>query len=253
MGERTEYAPGTPSWTDVTAPDIDAAARFYGAVMGWEAQEAGPPEETAGYRLFTVGGRRVAGIGPVQGDGPPMWTTYITVDDADATAGKVAELGGQVLLEPMDVMDQGRMAVFMDPIGTVFAVWEPGATIGAELVNEPGAMCWNEVDAPNADEVIPFYTALFGWEAEATEMGGMPYTLFKLGGRNVGGATKAEGPPNWGVSFNVTDTDATVEAAKEHGGRVLLDATDIPIGRFAVLADPHGAVFGVIKLDQPDP
>ena len=253
MGERTEYAPGTPSWVDVISPDVEASKRFYGEVMGWDAVDAAPGEDAGGYVMFMLNGKRVAGLGPAPDGAPPMWTPYMTVDDVDAAAAKVAELGGRTLMPPMDVLDSGRMAVFQDPIGAVFAVWQPRNHIGAELVNDPGSFCWSEIDAPDPAPVLPFYTELFGWEAEPSEMGGIEYTLLKLDGRNIGGASKAEGPPRWGVSFAVEDPDAATAKASELGGTVLMEPQDMPIGRFAVLADPFGAFFGIIRLDEPDP
>lgn len=115
-----EYAPGTPSWVDLSSPDPDASAAFYGELMGWKATEPGPAEETGGYRMFQQDGQNVGGLmGHMQEGQPTAWATYVSVTDADETADKVKAAGGSVVVEPMDVMDIGRMAFFADPTGAV--------------------------------------------------------------------------------------------------------------------------------------
>jgi hypothetical protein len=248
------YEHGVPSWVDIGSPDPQAAASFYGALFGWESQE-GPPE-AGGYRLCEIGGIPVAGIGPAQSPGPPYWATYVNVDDADAIAALVAANGGQVLVPPMDVLDVGRMAVFMDPVGAVFSVWQPGSHPGAGLVNEPGTLSWNELITTDLDASAAFYGALFGWETDTRGEGPGAYTEWQLGGRSVAGMMAkppmmpAEAPPMWGVYFAVADTDAAVARIVELGGSVMVAPTDIEPGRFAVVADPHGAVFNVIALSE---
>ena len=146
-----DYAPGTPSWIELSSPDTDAAAQFYGELMGWSATEPGS-EETGGYRMFQLHDKNIAGLmGHMQEGQPTAWATYVSVADADETAGKVRAAGGSVVLEPMDVMDIGRMALFADPTGAVFGVWQPKSFTGADLVNEPGSLCWNEVLTRDAD------------------------------------------------------------------------------------------------------
>src|SRR3954470_3527687 len=134
---------GTPIWVDLGTPDVDAAVDFYGGLFGWQADEAGDPAETGGYRMFRNADRAVAGVGPLQSDQqPPLWTTYIATEDADETARKVQGAGGTVLMPPFDVLDAGRMAIFADPAGAVFGVWQPGQHTGAELFNEPVSLTW---------------------------------------------------------------------------------------------------------------
>jgi predicted enzyme related to lactoylglutathione lyase len=252
MPERTEYAPGTPSWIDI-GTDVEAAKRFYTGLFGWDAQDAGPVEETGGYGFFLKNGKMVAGYGPQQSPGPPFWSTYVSVSDADETAGKVKAYGGQVLMDPMDVMAAGRMAVFQDPTGAFFSVWQPGEHKGAQLVNEPGTLSWNELNTRDVDAAKRFYSAVFGWNCETMEMGPITYTEIKLDGSPTAGMTDMrnvpdEVPPHWLVYFAVDDTDATVKKAQELGGSVLVPPMDIPPGRFAVVADDNGAHFAVIKM-----
>jgi predicted enzyme related to lactoylglutathione lyase len=257
MPVKTEYKPGTPSWVDLGSTDIDASGSFYGKLFGWEEVSPGPPEQTGGYRMFTLGGKTVAGVGPLQAEGqPPAWTTYVTVKDADQTAKTVRENGGNVLMEPMDVMDVGRMAVFADPEGAVISVWQPRAHKGAELVNEPGAFTWNELNTRDAEAAKRFYQSVFGWQGETYEPNPIPYTEWKLDGNSVGGMIQmteewpAEVPPHWLVYFSVANCDETVEKAKGLGASVLVEPRDIQPGRFAVLTDPQGAAFAVFQVSE---
>jgi len=256
MTERSGYEPGTPSWVDLSTPDPDAAKRFYGALFGWEAEEAGPVEETGGYSMFRLRGRQVAGVGPIMDPSQPaVWSTYIATDDADATVARAQEAGGQAIVEPMDVMDAGRMAVLAHPAAGIVGVWQAGRHTGAELVNEPGALTWNQLHTRDQDGAAAFYEAVFGWRRG--DFGGMP--MFELGDRGI--ASMADMPPGtpdqvpafWMAIFAVQDTDATVAQAGELGGQALGPPFDIPdVGRFAVLADPHGVAFGVLTA-PPQP
>ena len=251
--EIDRYDPGVPSWVDVGSPNPQGAADFYGALFGWEAPE-GPPE-SGGYRVAMVGDRAVAGIGQQQNPGPPVWATYIAVEKADDAAAKVTAAGGQTLLPPMDVLDVGRMAVFTDPVGAVFSVWQAGTHPGAELVNEPGTWSWSELLTTDLEASKAFYGAVFGWTANAQGAGPMgEYTEWQVGGRSVAGMMQkppmlpAEVPPFWAVYFAVADADAAVARITELGGSVMLPPTDIEPGRFAAVADPFGAAFNVIAL-----
>lgn len=248
--ERDSYAPGTPSWVDLGAPDIDGAAAFYGGLFGWEATETGPVEETGGYRMFELRGRPVAGLGPQQAPGPPYWTTYVTVADADATTALAKEAGGMVFVEPMDVLDVGRMAIFADPTGAVIAVWQPGTHPGAGIVNEPNSLCWNELSTRDVPAATAFYTKVFGWGVKTNE----GYSEWQVGGESVGGMLEtpemvpAEVPAHWLVYFAVDDLDASVAKAVELGGTHVFGPMDTPAGAFSSLLDPYGAMFAVIKL-----
>jgi uncharacterized protein len=249
-----DYAPGTPSWVDLGSPDVDASISFYGSLFGWTASEPGPPE-AGGYRFFLQDGQMVGGIGPLMMEGqPPAWLNYVSVADADETARKARDAGGTVFVEPTDVMDVGRFSVLADPTGAALGLWQPRRHTGAELVNEPVSLTWNELETRDPEAAKPFYDALFGWEAETTEMGGGEYTTWRLDGQPVGGMADITGrvpdavPAHWLAYFAVADTDATAARAQELGGDVNVPPMDIPAGRFAVLGDPHGAVFGVVRM-----
>lgn len=254
-----EYAPGTPSWIELSTPDPDAAAAWYRDVLGWSATDA-DGDEFGGYRMFQQDGRNVAGLmGHMQEGQPTAWSTYVSVADAEETARKVRAAGGSVIVPPMDVRDLGRMAFFADATGAAFGVWQPGTFGGADIVNEPVSMVWNEVLTTDPERETGFYAEVFGWEAGRPSFEDAPedYTVWELGGRGIGGMMQMrEGmfppgtPPHWSVCFAVADADATVARAREHGGEGAAEPMDMPIGRFAALIDPQGASFAIM---QPAP
>jgi len=258
MSERTSYEPGTPCWIDLGTPDQDAAGEFYGSLFGWQLHEDENAEQTGGYRTAQLGGKAIGGVMKLMQEGqPPAWLTYIAVEDAEATAAKAVEVGATVLAGPMAVLDYGTMAVLSDPSGAVFGLWQAGVHIGADLVNEPGAMSWNELNTRDPDGAKSFYGALFGWGFEDNEFEGGTYTTLKVGDRPVGGMLDmnsreipAEVPSHWQVYFAVEDADATVEKAKAGGGSVMFGPIDIEAGRFAILTDPFGASFAAIALSE---
>ena len=257
MPERDSYPPGTPSWVEVGTSDIDGAVTFYEGLFGWNVAESQP--DTGGYRLAMLRDRPVAGISPLMSEGQPVaWSTYVATDDADGSAEKAKANGGQVLAGPMDVMELGRMVFFMDPAGAALGAWQANQFAGAGLVNEPGSFTWNELATRDIDASHAFYSAVLPWTYEEQDFGGMKYTLWKVGDQMVAGGMPmgdefpAEVPSYWAVYFAVDDTDATAQRATELGGTVIRQPSDIPdVGRFAVLADPQGAVFSILKASQP--
>jgi uncharacterized protein len=255
MSERTSYAAGTPCWIDLGTPDQDGAAYFYGALFGWSVEEDENAEQTGGYRVARLKDKAVGGVMKLMEEGqPPAWASYVSVEDADATVAKAREAGGSVMVEPMDVLDYGRMAFVVDPTGAAIGLWQPGVNIGAGLVNEPGALVWNELNTRDTAAAREFYAAVFGWAYADMEMDdGGTYTGLKLGEDTVGGMLDVTGrvpdevPAHWLVYFAVDDVDATVAKLQELGGSVSFGPVDIVAGRMAVAADPFGAVFAVIK------
>lgn len=255
MPERTSYEPGTPSWVDLATSDLDAAKRFYGELFGWEAQDTGSPEETGGYAFFMLGGRSVAGVMPIMDEGQPTaWSTYVSTDDADAVAARAQEAGATVLAGPMDVMEAGRMAFFFHPAAGHIGVWQPGRHPGAGVVNDPGTLTWNELHTRDLDGARAFGEAAFGWTGEQQDFGGMPYIVVHVGDAPVGGMTVMppgmpdEVPPFWLTYFAVDDCDASVARVQELGGSLTMEPMEAPeVGRFAVVADPQGAQFAVIR------
>jgi predicted enzyme related to lactoylglutathione lyase len=257
MPERDGYAAGTPSWVDLTTPDVDGAKAFYTELFGWTVEDAGDPEQTGGYAMFHDNGRRVAGVGPVMGEGQPTyWSTYFATDDVDALSARVKHAGGNVLVEPMDVMDAGRMAIYAHPSAGMFGAWQAGSHTGAQLVNEPVSLAWNSLMTRDPDAATSFLEAIFvGMRAESQNFGGGPYTIRMVGESGIAGVTPMppgvpdEAPAFWNVSFAVADADATVARAEELGGSVIMPAMDMEgVGRVAGLADPYGAAFSIAKV-----
>ena len=215
-----------------------------------------------GYTVFSLGGAAVAGLGPLFGDMPPCWNTYVTVADVDEAVAAAAAAGGRVLMEGMDVLDAGRMAGIMDPGGAPLSLWQPESRIGAEVRMEPNTMCWVELNTRDPDTAVAFFGTVFGWEAQ--QVGGpvgdgdpgFDYRMLQLGETAVGGIITmddhwpAEMPPHWMVYFAVQDCDAASARVTELGGDICVPPTDIPPGRFAVVNDPHGAVFTIIALGE---
>lgn len=260
MPERTSYTEGTPSWTDHSSTDTAKAKAFYGALFGWDFVDDTDEDGQVVYHTASQGGKAVAGLmakppEQVELGIPNMWQTYISVDDLDATVAKVEPAGGQVMAKPMAVMDAGRMAVVVEPTGSVFMLWEAKDHIGAELVNEPNSMTWNELVTPDVPKAAEFLGAVLGITTAEMDMGPMgTYTILKVGDRDVGGAMNPPMPgmpPFWGVHFAVADCDATVAKAKELGGGVVMEPMDGPPGRMAVVTDDQGAAFGVVALANP--
>ena len=249
MPEMSSYAPGTPCWVEFPLTASPASAAFYCTLFGWEAMEM---PDAGGYTMLFQDGKTVAAVGMNQGDSPSVWSTYIATADADETATKITAAGGSLMVDVMDVMDAGRMAFGVDPQGVPFGIWQPGTHTGAQLVNEPVGYTWAELNTTDADAAQEFYSSVFGWEPEALGGGeGFHYAMQKVDGRVVGGIMAMEGmPPAWGTYFAVEDTDATVARAEELGGSVVRPAGDTGFGRIALLADPEGAVFAVIKLSS---
>ncbi|HCA86633.1 MAG TPA: hydroxylase [Streptomyces sp.] len=254
----TDYVPGSPIWIDLEARDIDAAARFYGAVFGWEFESAGP--DAGGYGFLKLGERTVAAIGPLTEEGAnPSWTVYFHSPDADATARAVEQAGGKVLFAPMDVFNLGRMAQFADPTGAQFAIWQPGENKGLDVVSDSNALCWTELYTTDAASAKTFYRTVFDWGLEDAPMPGVTYTIASPagGGPDAGHGGIMELQPqnleagtisNWHPHFATEDCDATVAAAAEHGATVIMPPEDAPgVGRLAMLVDPFGALFALLK------
>jgi predicted enzyme related to lactoylglutathione lyase len=255
MADTATVAIGEPGWIDLGSPDPAASRSFYAELFGWTADVV-PDPQAGGYAMFKLGDKEVAGVGPLMSEQqPPAWMVYVLVEDAAVIAGKVKEAGGAVIAEPFDVMGAGTMGIISDPSGAVIGLWQPGTHHGFELKAVPGSYSWVELNSRDLPAGKQFYRSVFGWSAE--EAPGMEYTQFKLGddliagGMAAGPDTPANAPANWLVYFAVADTDATVAKLTELGGGVFHSPEDIPgVGRFAVVHDPQGAVFGLLQNTQ---
>lgn len=259
MTEVASFPPGTPCWCDLSTTDLAGALAFYADLFGWDAGETGGPE-TGGYTMFSLRGFPVAAAAPQMAQQaeqgiPPAWTTYISVTDVDALAASIEPLGGTLLAPPFDVLESGRMCVLTDPSGAPVALWEARDHAGAGVVNEAGAMCWNELVTRDPEAAQTFFEELLGWEVDRKGDGPADYREFRRDGEtNVAGCMPMVGemwpawlPAHWMVYFVVDDADAVASRTVELGGTVSVPPTDIEPGRFAVLGDPQGAMFAVLR------
>jgi predicted enzyme related to lactoylglutathione lyase len=254
MPKRDSYKPGTPCWTDLQTTDVEAAKAFYGELFGWTFDDM-PTPMGASYSLALIGAETVAAIAPqspmvVENNIPPIWSTYIAVDDADKAVAAAAEHGGTILMAADDIPGSGRMAFVADPSGAAVGLWQAGGRIGATLVNEANTLTWNELVTTDAAAALPFYKAVANIDAVPTDMGGMEYTMLKVDGADVGGslAPQMAGVPNhWHTWFAVADANAVAATAKRAGGTLLVEATAMPIGTMATIRDPQGAVFSILQ------
>ncbi|GAA2533153.1 MULTISPECIES: VOC family protein [Streptomyces] len=244
---------GTPCWADAMFSDVEGAKRFYGDVLGWTFSEA--PTEFGDYTEVYAGGKAVAAVvPPMPGqEGPSQWCLYFATEDAAATAARIRDGGGELLMEPMQVGDFGTMCLARDPGGVVFGLWQAGTHEGFEVAAVPGAYCWAEVFTREPEKSDAFFPAVFSYRSK--RLAGEPdYRIYDLGERSVLGRTRMtddfppEAPPYIDVYFTVADCDEAVTRATERGGVLRSGPVDSPFGRYAALGDPQGANFSVIDL-----
>lgn len=276
MPERDAYPAGVPCWVETAQPDPKAAAAFYRGLFGWELEDAMPPGSGGTYLMARLRGGDVAAVSSQRPGAPPqaVWNTYVAVDSADEAAVRARDAGGSVVTEPFDIMDAGRMAVLADPEGAVFMVWQARGHMGARVVNEHGAINFNNLNTRDVDAARRFYSAVFGWDTFSLP-GGQAWTLpgygdyleqltpgirkmaadFGVPGfENVVAAINPisagdpDTPAHWGVTFGADDTVAAAQKATELGGAVVAPPVDAPFARVAVLRDPQGAVFTVSQF-----
>jgi predicted enzyme related to lactoylglutathione lyase len=250
-----KWQAGTPCWIDVSVPDQERARAFYGELFGWE-YDVRPPQ--LDHATATIRGRDVAGIGGTpDADAAAGWLTYLASDDAHATAAAITAAGGSLVSEPATVPGSGTVLVAVDPAGATFGVWQADARIGSAVVNEPGALVWNENLSRDWTAARAFYAEVFGLRAEPLPDGEhVPYQTLHLGGPPVGGIGELahdvpqDGPSHWLAYLATLDTDASVQRAVELGATVVHQAMDTPYGRMAVLDGPQGERFAVMSVPE---
>jgi predicted enzyme related to lactoylglutathione lyase len=242
-----------PAWVDLGTKDPAAARDFYTKVFGWDIQ-VNPDPQYGGYGLAKVAGQDVAGIGGTQSpEQPSAWAAYIGTDDIEKLGNRVEAAGGKVVAPAFDVGDQGKMAVYQDPIGAFISAWQPTRMGGFQTQGANG-FGWAELNARGLDKALPFYQEVFGWTAKKSEAGGQAYTEFLVDGDSIAGAQEmgpmvpAEMPSYWMVYFDVEDVDRTFKKAIDAGAREMMAPQDFPGGRFAIVGDPQGAFFGLMQL-----
>jgi predicted enzyme related to lactoylglutathione lyase len=260
MPEFTKHEPGTFSWTDLSTSDLDAAINLYTGLFGWEVDKQEIPAEAGGgvYAMFRKNGKDVAAASALREDQasqgiPPHWNVYVTVEDAEQAAKQCEAAGGSIVAPAFDVMDAGRMAVVSDPTGAIFNVWEAKTNIGAQLLQDEGALSWCELTTNDPEKAARFYTEVFGYTSEGWGPDGS-YTLLKRGDTMMAGIMKPQQEgwrPFWGIYFSTPDVDGVADKVKAAGGQILMEPTDGEgVGRFSIVADPQGAAFGVVNPPQ---
>jgi predicted enzyme related to lactoylglutathione lyase len=250
VGERTSYAPGGFCWVELTTPGQAGAKDFYGSLFGWAHEDIPMGEDGSVYSMMKLDGKTVSAISAQSRDQagtPAVWNTYVSVTDADGVAEHAALHGAEIVAPPFDVFDAGRMAIVKDPHGAFFRLWQPNQTAGVELVNTPGAWCWNELQSPDLDGSKAFYGELLGWELAPFEGSPTPYLIISNEGRGQGGiAPLQEGsPPAWLVYFAVADIEDSLAQVGEFGGAAITGTIDIGIAKIAIVSDPQGGVFAL--------
>ncbi|MFE6224665.1 VOC family protein [Streptomyces sp. NPDC057854] len=253
MTEAARRSPGTPCWVSLMVHGIEATQEFYRSLFGWEFVPG--PQQLGPYVRALLGGREVAGIGQL----PPdrhldiAWTTYLATDDADETAETIRCCGGTVAVGPLDAGEAGRMVICADPAGAVFGVWQAEAHHGTALAGPPGTPVWNELLTYETTTVAKFYRTVFGYEVEPLVSADFDYATLHVEGRpiaslhGVGEALPRDRGPHWMTYFEVADTDAAAGLVVRLGGQVLRPPRDGTAGRLALVADPEGAVFTLVR------
>jgi predicted enzyme related to lactoylglutathione lyase len=244
--------PGTPTWTDLMTPDIEAARRFYQAVFGWEYDIGNP--EFGGYTTARVGNRMTVGLMQEQAGAPPMpsaWGLYFASANIEADVARAVELGATVLYPVMAVGDFGSMATCTDPTGATFSLWQAGQHVGWQVTNEPGATAWHELYSPDAKRARDFYSSLLAASADPMP-GGQEYYVLKHGDDMLCGIMQIDPawgnmPAQWVSYFAVANADETVATVVQQGGQVMGPIDDSPFGRIAALRDPFGAIFKIVQ------
>lgn len=254
-----QYPDGYFCWVDLATTDAEGAKAFYAGLFGWDYEDAPMPGTDSVYSMAHFAGNLIAGLGPqppdMQEQGvPPMWSSYVKHDNVDAIAAKVTEAGGTIMMPPMDIMESGRMLMAVDPTGAAFGVWQPNQHKGANLVNQPNTVIWNELQTYDIEKAKAFYTSVFGWGLHVDESG---YVTFQVDGRTQAGMMKiqeewGETPPNWSIYFMVEDVHAATEKVKALGGKLSGPPMRIgEMGELAVAQDPQGGYFTIMQFDQP--
>ena len=264
MGERTSHSPGTFSWVDLATTDLDGATAFYEGLLGWDHDD-NPIGDGQVYRMFRLGGKHVAAAAQQRDEErshgiPPHWNNYVTVASVDDTAARVNQFGGNLMMDPFDVFDAGRMTVLSDPTGAILSLWEPRQHIGAQLVNDPGALTWNELSTSDVGQAQSFYSGLLGWSFEDLAGAEMPYTTIRNGDRMNGGIRPLSAeeqqhgvPSNWIPYFVSADLEASAAKIVDLDGDVMVGPMAIlESSRIAVARDPQGAVFALFEGETED-
>ena len=258
MPEFTAHQPGTFCWADLASPDSDASKNFYGQLMGWTFWD-NQVDQGPLYTLCRSDGKNVCGLFEMDqekhdGGLPPKWACYLSAANLEVALAAATSAGASVVVEPVDVGDEGRFAYITDPNGAGVGLWQPGQHIGAQVMYESGAVGWNELNPKDLSGAVQFYGEVFGWDShEVPGPGGTAYIGFEFQGQAVGGMMTVppewgEVPPGWSVYFRVENFALAVQKAQELGAAVVVPPTQFGAISFAFLQDPQRAFFGVAEV-----
>jgi predicted enzyme related to lactoylglutathione lyase len=247
---------GQFAWYDLVTPDVAAAKKFYPSVTGWGTM----PWADGAYTMWAANQQPLGGIAPISAEQTaqgiaPHWLAYVAVGDVDASARTATALGGEVMLAPEDIPDVGRYAIIRDPQGGMLAIFtsKNNADGGWDGTPRPGHFSWHELMTTDIDGALRFYKGMFGWDKiEEVDMSpGERYLEYGLNGKMFGGIFKrrpehGDMPTNWTFYVNVPDIDASVQAVRRGGGKVLMGPMDVPGGdRVVICTDAQGAAFAL--------
>lgn len=259
MTEMTQYKQGMFCWADLATTDAHSAKEFYTKLFGWNATDF-PTGDGGPYTMFDIDGKNVCALYAMEEERknqgvPPMWQGYVSVENVNKSVHTAQELGANIIMQPMDVMGYGDMAVIQDPTGAMLAFWQPGQHKGADIISEVNSICWNELYTDNLKASRDFYKGLFAWSSvEIAGAIGEVYTEFSIDKQSVAGMLEiqkewGEMPPSWSVYFQVANLDTTMSQVKDLGGNIASEIMDLKeFGRFCVVQDPQQAYFLVIEM-----
>ncbi len=266
----SQHSFGRYCWVDLSTTDPESARKFYGKLMGWEFDNL-YDEGNFIFSMILLDGKHVAAMGQLQPSHieaglSPVWSSYVCVEDAQATVQKCEALGAQVLDGPMEVFDFGVLAILADPNGAAFCLWQPKTHQGFQVMMEPGSYVWGELYAHQPPEDAKFYMAAFGWDlAEAPHTDTPGYCMFyqevRAGGAEWEGRVAGilpirpemgPVPPHWNVYFQVADVKASLQKALDLGGEQLHPMVTVPMGQLVGIKDPQGAVFTIMQMNPMD-
>ena len=256
MTDINKYKSGSFCWVELATSDQTAAKKFYGSLFGWVPNDM-PMGPAGAYTFFRLNGRDAAAgytLMKEQQGVPPHWDLYVAVDSADTAAARAAEAGGTVIKPAFDVFDVGRMAVLQDPTGAYFCVWQAKQQANS-ISGVDGSLCWADLNTPDPARAGKFYSHVFGWRMieDTKQKPPSGYLHIKNGEDLIGGIPAVRPnnprmPAHWLAYFLISNCDATVAKAKQLGARSYLEPLTMEnVGRFAILADPQGAVFAIFQ------
>lgn len=257
-----KHSPGSFCWIELATTDQKAAKTFYSSLFGWQVNDV-PMGPNDSYTMFQLEGANAAAAYTMRPEQrsqgvPPHWMIYVAVESADETAERAARLEAKILAPPFDVFDVGRMAVLRDPTGAIFSIWEAKKHPGIGITGVDGTLCWADLSTSDPARAEKFYAGLLGWTIMRGDKDPGDYLHIKNGDAFIGGIPPAAHrdphvPPHWLAYFAVSNCDKTAARAKELGATFHLPPMSLEnVGRFAVLADPQGAVFAIFQA-SPGP